>query len=437
MQSGQENAVQWIMAATRGNRRALRHWVRAAALFTAWCSPGLPGSAADVGAYKLAPGDRIMVTVFGESELSGEVHIDGAGNVRLPFIGPIEVQNLTVQEGQKRILDRLADGILKQPSVSVHITELRPLSILGDVRTPGSYPFRYGSTVKNAIALAGGLGIAEHLQRTIASEFLAADERVRQLHAQERASLVRQARLEAQRHGSATFSPPASLGAEADDIADVVASERETLASQAAILKNQLDLLRSQKPRLQDEIAALNEQIGMEKKKLELARQRTADYEHLMNKDLARRSVVIELKIADAQLESNLWKLTGDLSRLQINAGDIDLKIGEFEMQFKKQVTTELQDLRQRLEELKVTLPAARAIREVKLEQAGSLVGAEPIHTITITRGRNGEAVVLQGAEATALQPGDIIDVKRLSAQVSAGSGASAGQPRVAAKRER
>jgi polysaccharide export outer membrane protein len=180
-------------------------------------------------------------------------------------------------------------------------------------------------------------------------------------------------------------------------------------------------------------MAALNEQIATEKKKLGLARQRIADYDQMMKKSLGLRSTEIELKLAEAQLESNLWKLTADFSRMQMNSGDLDLKIGEVEMQFKRQVTGELYDVRQRLEELKVTLPAAHAVRDVKLQQAGSLVGAEPVHSITITRVRNGEATVFEGTKTTALEPGDIIEVKRLRAEVPSNSIASAGQPRLAA----
>ena len=132
-----------------------------------------------------------------------------AGAITIPLTDPIEVKNLTLLECQQRIGDRLADGILRKPSVSVRIAELRPLYVLGDVRLPGAYPFRYGSTVQSAVALAGGFGPGELLRNTAVSEFLLAEERVRQLTLQKRTLLVRKARLEAQRDGQDTFSPPA------------------------------------------------------------------------------------------------------------------------------------------------------------------------------------------------------------------------------------
>src|SRR5262245_49073859 len=83
-------------------------------------SAGLPAEPAGLSrTYKLAPGDRIHVTVFNQPDLSADVVIDGAGLIVLPFLEPIAVTDLTILECQQLIRDRLADGILKQPTVSV------------------------------------------------------------------------------------------------------------------------------------------------------------------------------------------------------------------------------------------------------------------------------------------------------------------------------
>ncbi len=172
---------------------AVYRCIRAATLLGALASsPLLADSPGDSRAYQLEPGDRITVTVFGQAELSGDILVDGAGNILLPFIGPIEVKGLTTLECQKLVRDRLSDGILQEPSVSVRISEPRPLYILGGVRAPGAYPFRYGSTVQSVVAVAGGFGLPQLVEATAASEFLLADERVRQLSFQRQALLVGQ-----------------------------------------------------------------------------------------------------------------------------------------------------------------------------------------------------------------------------------------------------
>lgn len=404
-------------ASTRGRRRAAAFYrgLQAAALFgaLAFFSPAFADPSGDSLSYKLAPGDRIMVTVFGQPEVSGDSTIDGAGKIVMPFIGSIEVKDLTIVECQKLILDRLSAGIFNQPSVSVRISELRPLYVLGDVRTAGSYPFRYGVTVKSAVALAGGFVVAEQAQGL--SEFLLADERVRQLAYQKQSLLVRQARIEAQRDGKDTITPPASLGAgDEKDIADLVAIEKETLDSQAATLKAQLDLMRSQQPRIQSEIDALNSRIATEDKQLELVKQQAEQYARLVKQGLGLQSAEIQFRLNAANQESNVWRLMAELSRLQRDSGDLSLRINDVEAAARRQIMAELLDVRQRLKELDITLPSAREVRAVRLQQAGSITGVEPIRSFSITRSRDGVVTVIQATDTTPLEPGDVIEIKKL-----------------------
>ena len=51
----------------------------------------------------------------------------------------------------------LKDGYFVNPQVTVAIKQYKPFYIQGEVRTPGSYPFEVGMTVRRAIAMAGGL----------------------------------------------------------------------------------------------------------------------------------------------------------------------------------------------------------------------------------------------------------------------------------------
>lgn len=392
---------------------ALRRCIRAAALLAALaCSSELLAqSQVDSRTYKLAPGDRITVTVFGQVELSGDLVVDGAGNILLPFIGPIEVKDRTILECQELIHRRLADGILNQPSVSVRVSELRPLYVLGDVRAPGAYPYRFGSTVKSAVALAGGFGVGQLSQSAALTEFLMADERVRQLGFQRLGLVVRRARIEAQLDGARDFAPPSSLSAAQEaDVAEVVAIEKRTFDSQAIMLRNQLDLLRSQKPRIQSEIDALEAQITTSKKQLELVKQHADQYSRLVKQGLGLANSELQFKLVQAAHESELWRLTAQVSRLQMDLGDLDVKIHEAEASFKRQLIIELRDARERLRELDVTLPSAREIRGVKARQTGGPL--EVGRSISVTRTRNGETAVLQAADATPLEPGDIIDVK-------------------------
>jgi polysaccharide export outer membrane protein len=401
-----------IASGRTGPATPIRHLLRslaAACLSVLLCSGVAP---AGQTTYRLAPGDRITVTVFGQPELSGDVLIDDAGTISLPLAAPIEVKDLTVFECQKRINDQLlAEGILRTRAVGVRIAELRPLYVLGDVRLPGAYPFRYGSTTQSAVALAGGYGPGDALRHTALSDYLMAEERVRQLTIQKRTMLVRQARLEAQRDGQDSFSPP-DLGNAANDkdTLRIIASEQDIFRVQAAILRGQIDLLRSQKPLLKEQIDANSEQGNAGKKQLDLIRQQIDRYGALVRQGLGTQNNDFNYRVLEANQEATVWRLLSDVSRLQVDAGNVDFRIKEVEAVFKRQVATDLQQTRDQLNDLEITLPAAIAVRDARWQNVGGGNGVR--HLISITRMRNGHADVSDADETTPIEPGDVIDVR-------------------------
>jgi polysaccharide export outer membrane protein len=189
----------------------------------------------------------------------------------------------------------------------------------------------------------------------------------------------------------------------------------------------QLDLLRSQKPRIQDEIGALNAQVETTKKQLGLVKQHADQYSRLVKQGLGLANAELQFRLTESSHESELWRLVAQVARYQMDIGDLDLKIEEAEASFKRQIVAELRDVRERLNELDVTLPAAREIREVKFQYTGGLVGFGITRSINVTRVRNGETAVFEATETTPLEPGDIIDVKRLLPRQAPHQSASAG----------
>src|ERR1700683_2346782 len=108
--------------------------------------------------YLLASGDRLRVIVFGQENLSNSFSVDGAGNISMPLIGNVHVQGLTTSQVQTTVEARLREGFLREPRVSVEVEAYRPFFVLGEVGVSGQYPFVNGTTVQNAIAIAGGFG---------------------------------------------------------------------------------------------------------------------------------------------------------------------------------------------------------------------------------------------------------------------------------------
>ena len=107
--------------------------------------------------YRLGPGDEIIITVFGEDDLSMTFRLNDTGTLNYPFLGELGISGLTVVELEQLITLGLKGPYLVNPDVTVSIGEYRPFFVHGEVRDPGGFPYQPGLTVQRAIALAGGL----------------------------------------------------------------------------------------------------------------------------------------------------------------------------------------------------------------------------------------------------------------------------------------
>jgi len=116
----------------------------------------LGGTSPVQGEYELGSGDRVRVTVFGQQDLSGEFAVDGSGQIAIPLVGGIAAKGLSARELEQKITTALSDGYVREPRVSVEVLNFRPFYIIGEVNSPGQYPYASGMTAVSAVALAGG-----------------------------------------------------------------------------------------------------------------------------------------------------------------------------------------------------------------------------------------------------------------------------------------
>lgn len=133
-------------------------------------SPAQAQTAADssreIPEYRLGSGDKVKLTTFGEASLTGEFQVGGTGKVALPLVGEVDAAGVTAPELAARVEKALRDGqLLKDPHVAVEVMNYRPFYILGEVKSPGTYPFTNGLTVKNAVATAGGFTYRANTKR--------------------------------------------------------------------------------------------------------------------------------------------------------------------------------------------------------------------------------------------------------------------------------
>jgi polysaccharide export outer membrane protein len=125
---------------------------------------------APIADTRLDVGDTFDVRVYGEADLSGMYRVSAEGTINMPLAGTIKVQGLDPPEAGKRIAERLADGILRDPQVTVLVREMqsKKIIIIGQVAKPGTFSFTPSMTVVEAITVAGGFtGLAAKNDTTV------------------------------------------------------------------------------------------------------------------------------------------------------------------------------------------------------------------------------------------------------------------------------
>jgi polysaccharide export outer membrane protein len=108
--------------------------------------------------YKIAPMDKLAIKVFRMSDLSGDYDVDLAGNISLPLIGQLTAANLTTEQLDEQLTQRLGAKYLEHPDVSVAIKEstAHVVTVDGAVRESGQFPVAGSMTLVQAVALAKG-----------------------------------------------------------------------------------------------------------------------------------------------------------------------------------------------------------------------------------------------------------------------------------------
>jgi polysaccharide export outer membrane protein len=108
--------------------------------------------------YLIGSEDTIEVLVWKNADLSRVVSVRPDGKVSLPLIGDVQAAGMTVMHLNAEITEKLKKYYKEPPQVSVILQQVNSYSIyvLGEVRSPGKYLVKSGTTFLQAITLAGG-----------------------------------------------------------------------------------------------------------------------------------------------------------------------------------------------------------------------------------------------------------------------------------------
>jgi polysaccharide export outer membrane protein len=108
-------------------------------------------------AYRVQPGDVLMVSVWKEPELQREVLVPPDGVFSMPLAGQVQAVGRTVADIEKEIGARIARYI-PEPVVSVALGRVQgnKVHVVGKVARPGEYVMTGEVDVMQALAMAGG-----------------------------------------------------------------------------------------------------------------------------------------------------------------------------------------------------------------------------------------------------------------------------------------
>jgi polysaccharide biosynthesis/export protein len=127
----------------------------------------------DQSGNRLAPGDKVRLTVVGFPDLSGEQVVLNDGTIQMPMAGDVPLEGLSPGEAKDRIIEAIKPYV-RRPQVSLALVNRRTprISVTGEVNRPGprqlakSNPGQNGEstpavpeipTVSSSLLLAGGV----------------------------------------------------------------------------------------------------------------------------------------------------------------------------------------------------------------------------------------------------------------------------------------
>lgn len=409
----------------RSHRR--RRWrigaaVAGLALGCLWVEPA-------ASAYKVQQGDTIEVSVLGLPELKQRSMVQMDGSIALPFVGALAVAGLEPAEVQRAVQKALnrrvyrqrgGDGrehlvVIQMEDVSAAIVEYRPVYIDGDVTKPGEIVYRPKMTVRQAMALAGGVDV---LARRGEDIFMTI-ETLRGEHADVAVSYVRAAaqaaRIESELNSRDRLGPLDLGGAEIDEgiVARIAARETDLLHARLADYKRAQDFIRNEIAQSAQRTSVIEKQAKEEEKGAR------ADSDELQKvTELLSRGQTVGLRVTEARralLLSSTRALQATATMLQFRKqeGEIADAMRRLDSERRIALAKELQDARSSMTTLRAKLASVESRLEyARRTRAQPDAGKESGSEIRVVRGGgDGQSLFQAVGGDFELAPGDVVEV--------------------------
>jgi polysaccharide export outer membrane protein len=124
----------------------------------AFAQSPLPASVPAATDYVVGAHDVLTITCYDQADLSGKFSVEADGTFTYPLIGRFKAGGSTLRTVEDRLkLQLKEEGFFNNPQITVAVEQYRSqkVFIVGEVRSPGSYPVSGDMNLVEALARAG------------------------------------------------------------------------------------------------------------------------------------------------------------------------------------------------------------------------------------------------------------------------------------------
>ena len=317
----------------------------------------LPAWASEVAPYKVASGDILLITVYGDAGLSGTFPVSVEGTIGYPILGNIPVANRTTAEISSTISQALLQHI-PGLSVSVAMKEYAPVFVIGDVQKPGRYEFRPGMIALELFALSGGLKEAADKMDTAGTQLVTARQDYSDTSLQLYALDVRRARLQAEL-GEKPFEYVLDKDTVTDDLQarqQVIDSERRVFDLRLTALHSEEKALQDQRQNYREEIDTLEKSTKLRNEEISLLEQNVGSSEKLVSQGLTAQSTLRDSQRQLSAMRRDALEFGSFLARARQNENAIGQRLLALNEQRANDAANQLRDIELDLIRLKKRL---------------------------------------------------------------------------------
>ena len=369
--------------------------------------------------YRLNVGDVIEFDFLRDEDEPRRLVIANDGRVQLPLIGGIPIAGLPISGARDKIVKEYVDrGLLVDPLIDIAIADYRPVFVLGDVREPGSFPFRPLLTVEQAVGLAGGpstlLGNEE--DRILMRSTLRSD--LDEVEASLAREAVWAARLSASLDARSTIDDadlPAKARRYLDDglLAELKATEEQILSVDNGAFTEQVSLLDTSTEQARHEIELLEGLVENQQASIAYYEEDVARSKQLQDRGLTAQSEVSRREQSVTAARSGLLQIYGEIARARRNLSGLERELSETKAKHRQETLLAIQE---RQVEISKLLANHDSIEErLALLTSWSEADVERAAAATIDykirRLDGGSPTFVAATAVTELLPGDVLTI--------------------------